>query len=98
MSWGVGAIGKAPAVRKEIARQFAQGSKCTEPEESIRQLAASMLDASLAAQADNTPVRVAGSGSASFEYPPKTGDAPNPPVIKNNTLTVSVEVLYNFVE
>lgn len=33
MSWGVGAIGKASAVRTEIAKQFASSHKCVDPQE-----------------------------------------------------------------
>jgi hypothetical protein len=38
MSWGVGAIGKASAVRTEIAKQFAGGHKCVDPEETTEKL------------------------------------------------------------
>ncbi len=44
MSWSVGAVGKASAVRSEISKQFTNGGKCSEPEESIRQAAASIID------------------------------------------------------
>jgi len=91
MSWSVAAIGKAPAVRKVIADQFAKGGKCVEPEESIRLSAASVIDGALAAQTDDTVVNVAASGSMSF----KDWNAKEGP---SNNLTITVSTMYNFCE
>lgn len=90
MSWSVGAVGKASAVRKEIAAQFQRGSKCIEPEETIRQHVKALLDASLAGQGTEVAVRVIASGSQSYTQesdPKKT----------NNTATITIENLWNFV-
>ncbi len=69
MSWSVGgAFGKAPSVRAVIAKQFEQGGKCSEPEETIRQYVAEIIDAALAAQGPNQVVEVSASGSQSMTY------------------------------
>jgi hypothetical protein len=57
MSWGVSAIGRAPAVGAAIERQFESG-KCAEPEESIRQAARALIAASIAAQDSVKGIRV----------------------------------------
>lgn len=91
MSWSVSSIGKAGAVRKEIAGQFDRQSACAEPEESVRQAAKQLIDASLAGQDENTAVRVSASGSQSFkDWSAKTG--------VSNQLTISIDPQYNFVE
>jgi hypothetical protein len=38
MSWGVGAIDKAPAVRTEIGKQFASSHNCVDPQETREKL------------------------------------------------------------
>jgi hypothetical protein len=57
MSWSVGATGKAAAVGKAIAKQFADAGKCVEPEESIRQAALAVISAAIAGQAGAVAVR-----------------------------------------
>lgn len=52
MSWSVSAVGKPSAVRDAITKQFANGGKCSEPEESIRQAAAAIIDKALESQGD----------------------------------------------
>jgi hypothetical protein len=90
MSWSVGAIGKASAVATEIAKQFTNGSKCAEPEESIRQAAASLIATSLGAQTDpSKAVKVQASGSQSEDYTTK---------LVSNSLSISIEPVYGFVE
>jgi len=88
MSWSVSGIGKAAAVRKAIAQQFANGGKCVEPEETIRQTAASLIDKALEGQSDAIAVRVIANGSQSMS----SG------VVNNNSCSISVEPLYGFVE
>jgi hypothetical protein len=91
MSWSVAAIGKASAVRASIADQFAKQSKCMEPEESVRQAAATLIDASLAAQDPATAVRVSASGSQGFkDWDKKTGVF--------NSASIVVEPQHGFVE
>jgi len=89
MSWSVGAVGKAPAVRAAIAKQFAGQGKCTEPEETVRQAAISIIDAALAGQGDPVAVRVIASGSQGKAYPTEA--------ITNN-LSIAIEPLFVFVE
>ncbi len=88
MSWSVLAIGKAPAVRAEIAKQFANASKCVEPEETLRQGAAQLIDASLEAQASHSDVRVAASGSQYSDYP-----SAYPLKGLKNQLTIAIDFL-----
>lgn len=90
MSWSVSAVGKATAVRKSIADQFTRNT-CAEPEETVRQTAAKLLDAALAAQDDNQPVEVTASGSQGFkDWNAKTG--------VSNQLTMNVRPIYGYVE
>lgn len=89
MSWVVSAVGRTPAVLLEIAKQFANGSKCTEPEEGVRQAAAQLLGAAIGAQDPSVIIRVGASGSQSIDY--KTNAV-------RNSLNISVEPLYGFVE
>jgi hypothetical protein len=91
MSWSVSAIGRVPAVRAAIAKQFADGGKCVEPEESIRQAAAKVLDSVIVAQDPTNVVKVTASGSQSFkDYGTKTGIG--------NGLTIVVEPIFWFLE
>jgi hypothetical protein len=88
MSWSVTAIGKSSAVRASIAKQFATGSKCAEPEETIRQAVAVVIDKALEAQAEATAVKVSASGSQS-----SSGG-----VVTNNSLSIIVDPMWGFVE
>ena len=88
MSWSVSAFGKAPAVRTAIAKQFEQGGKCMEPEETIRQSAAAIIDAALAGQAPSQVVEVSASGSMST----------NSGKFTSNTLNIAVTPRWGFVE
>ena len=89
MSWSIGGfLGKAPAVRAKVAKAFADSGKCSEPEETIRQSAAQIIDAALAAQAESQVVEVSASGSMS-----KNGD-----VVTNNAVTISVVPKWGFIE
>jgi hypothetical protein len=88
MSWSVAAIGKSSAVRAAIANQFANGSKCAEPEETIRQAAAAVIDKALEAQAEATAVKVSASGSQS-----SSGG-----IVTNNSLSIMVDPMWGFVE
>lgn len=91
MSWSVSAIGKGDAVRKEIARQFVAGAKCAEPEESVRQAAAVLIDASLAGCGPTCAVKVIASGSQSYkDWTTKTG--------VQNQLIVQVDPQWGFIE
>ena len=90
MSWGVQAVGKVPAVRAQLATEFAK-NPCSEPEETVRQSAAATIDAALAAQDPTNVVKVTAGGSQSFKnYSEQTG--------VSNNLSLSIEPLYGFVE
>ncbi len=90
MSWSVSAIGKAAAVKASIADQFSR-NKCSEPEETIRQAAAQLIDLAMSAQDAPAVVKVMASGSQGFrDYTAKTG--------VYNQLTITVEPQHGFVE
>ena len=94
MSWSVAAIGKPAAVGASIAKQAA-GTKCSEPEEGIRQAAIHLLATAVLAQNPAIPVKVAASGSQSVGYDHATGKSTG---VFTNSLTISVEPQYGFVE
>ena len=91
MSWSVQAIGSARAVEKEITKQFENGSKCAEPEETVRQAAKATVLAALAGQSDNKAVKVMASGSQSrYE---KDGV-----IDMSNSLSITIEPIWYFVQ
>jgi hypothetical protein len=92
MSWGVSAIGKAGAVRASIAGQFSRGGKCVEPEETIRQAAAKIIDTALESISSIYVVKVSASGSQGFK------DYSKPENGVHNNLGIFVEVQHGFVE
>ena len=85
MSWGVSAIGRAPAVGAAIERQFESG-KCAEPEESIRQAARALIAASIAAQDSAKVIRVQAYGSQSTEGSKVAAALPKPPADQQRSL------------
>ena len=89
MSWSVAAHGKQPAVRAEIARQFEVGGKCFEPEESIRQAAKATVLAAIDGTDPSYPIKVSVYGSQGGDYSKK---------IYSNSLTLSIEPMYNWLE
>lgn len=89
MSWSVSAIGKQPAVKAEIARQFEVGGKCSEPEESVRQAAKATVLAAIDATNPSYPLKISASGSQSGDYSKK---------IFSNSLTISIEPVWNWLE
>ena len=89
MSWSVQCFGKPAAVRTKVAESFAS-IRCNEPEQSIANAAASMIDSALAAFPPEYPVKIAAAGS---QYQP---DAGKPEII--NSLSLSIEAVYGFVE
>lgn len=92
MSWGVQAIGKRDAVRNGIATQFATSGKCTEPEESLRQAAAVLIDKALEAISPIYVVKVAASGSQGMK------DYSKPENGVFNQLSITVEPQHGFLE
>jgi hypothetical protein len=88
MSWSVSAFGRASGVRESIAKQFAQGSKCMEPEETMRQAAAALLDSSLEAQDPSKVVEATASGSMSTD---------NGKVV-SNSLSIKIDPKWGFIE
>ena len=91
MSWSVSAVGKPPAVRASIAERFTR-NKCSEPEESIRQAAAAIIDKAIEAQGDKVALQVDASGSQSADY------STQPPTVGSNTLHIKLQPIYGFVE
>ena len=63
MSWSVAFTGKAPEARAKISEQFKNSGPCIEPEETVRQLAAKLIDLALEAQAPDQEVKVSAYGS-----------------------------------
>jgi hypothetical protein len=88
MSWSVSGFGKAPAVRESIAKQFAQGSKCMEPEETMRQAAAALMESSLAAQEPSKVIEVSASGSMSTD----NGK------VASNSISIKIDPKWGFIE
>lgn len=84
MSWSVGATGKAPTVAEQIAKQFENGSKCAEPEETIRQAAKKLIETSLEAQDPAKDVQVSAYGSQSVY------DVGSPNATFRNSLSISI--------
>lgn len=97
MSWSVQATGKAPAVAAEIERQFKamESYPCAEPEESAKQLVRQTIATLCAGQThpDAMAVKVAASGSQSWT----AGDQHKPENV-SNTLSLTFETLYGFIE
>ncbi len=93
MSWSVQAVGKSDKVAEAIEAQFAGLSKCSEPEETVKQSVRAAVAASLAAQIPATAVKVSASGSQSSYR-----DHKDAPVRVQNTVSVSIEPLWGFVE
>lgn len=87
MSWSIMAAGKPKAVAVLIAGQFIR-QKCSEPEETIKQGVAKLLDVALQAFPPNAAVTVTASGSQSSST---DGNA-------TNQVSVKLEPIYNFVE
>jgi hypothetical protein len=92
MSWSVAAIGKTSAVRTSIASQFANGGKCVEPEESIRQGVAALLDKALESTSPSYAIKVVANGSQGY----KNYSKPEEGVY--NSLNISLEVQHGFIE
>lgn len=93
MSWSVSAIGKPAAVAAKVEADLSS-YKCADPEEGVKQAACAAILAGLKAQAANSVVRVAASGHQQPVYgkdAQQTGEF-------QNTLNVTVEPIYGFVE
>ena len=87
MSWSVAEVGKAGAVAKKLAEDFAR-IKCEHPEETIKNMIASAIDAALSAFPPGEAVKVTASGS---QWKTDKGD-------KINSLSVQIEPIYGFRE
>jgi hypothetical protein len=89
MSWGIGSFfGRAPSVREQVVKAFTNQGKCAEPEETIKQVAAQIIDAALAGQDPGQVVEVSASGSMHT-----TGGK-----VTSNTLNIAVTPRYGFLE
>lgn len=96
MSWSVGETGRASAVAKKIADDFAGMHKCAEPEETIKSAVAKMIADALAAFPPGEAVKVAASGS---QFEPYGADGkPLGGGHNINSLKVDIEPIYNFRE
>ena len=95
MSWSVAETGKAGAVAKKMAEDFARMHKCDEPEDMIKTGVAKMIADALAAFPPGEAVKVTASGSQFEPYGPdgKVGSGH-----KVNSLRVDIEPIYNFRE
>lgn len=91
MSWHVQAIGRASAVAAKLAEDFPR-VKCQEPEETIKAAVASIVATALAAFGPTDAVKVTASGSQS------TAASTDGPTTYINSLSVSIEPLWGFVE
>lgn len=87
MSWSLSAVGKSRAVADRVAKSIAD-SKCSEPEETIKNAVGAALATALAAFPEGMAVKVVASGSQSSDG---KGNA-------TNSLQVVLEPLYGFVE
>ena len=65
MSWSVSAHGKSDVVAKYIAISFAKSGKYHEPEESVKQAVAVLIEKALASNIPPVYVQVRASGSQS---------------------------------
>ena len=97
MSWSVQGIGKASVLAPKIEADLG-AAKCTEPEESVRQAARATIAAALAAQDPATCVRLSASGSQSTIWQPNDAEGRPVPAKLCNSLTITIEPQYGFVE
>jgi hypothetical protein len=95
MSWSVSAIGKPAVVAASIEKQFGSYGTCPEPEETAKQLVRQAIAALANGQTKpDTVVKVSANGSQSY-----SNDGPGtPPTEVSNSLSLSFETLYGFVE
>jgi hypothetical protein len=91
MSWNVGRIGRAAAVAKALAEDFAQ-IKCVEPEETVKNGIAAAVAAALAGFPAGEVVQVSANGSQhdAVYNDPESG--------KINSLAVTITPIYNFLD
>lgn len=86
MSWSVGASDATPKVGEMIENQFESGSKCIEPEESIRQSARKLIAEVVASQTSGTKLSINAYGSQSTNWP-----LPAPSVSTSLAIKIDVE-------
>jgi hypothetical protein len=89
MSWSVAAVGKASAVAAKLAKDIA-ASKCSEPEETVKNTVGTAIASALAGFPPNYAVEVMASGSQS--KPDHTKEE------TTNQLSVTIKPLWGFVE
>jgi hypothetical protein len=92
LSWSVSAIGKPGPVAAKVAQELST-FRCVDPEEGIKQAAGAAIKAALEAQDSNSAVRVSAGGHQNQQY----GSDGKPTSIQN-TLSITVEPVYGFVE
>lgn len=86
MSWSFYGMGKPEALAKK-AREDMTCQKCSEPEESIKDMALAIIEKSLMAMPAASAVRIQASGSQSKDERGAT-----------NTFKLDIEPIYGFVE
>lgn len=86
MSWSYYATGKPQAILAKIDEEFAR-YRCVEPEETMRQGVCAIIKTSLGAMPESSAVGIQASGSQSSAEGKHT-----------NTLKLSIEPIYGFVE
>jgi hypothetical protein len=95
MSWSVAEVGRAHAVAKKIAQDFAR-IKCDEPEETVKNAVAHICATALVAFPPNEAVKVTAHGSQFEPY----GEDNKPIGVGHNINSVFLEIvpIYNFRE
>lgn len=94
MSWSFQAVGRASAVIDKARKDLA-AIKCSEPEETIKNTALTIVEASLSAMPEASAVKITANGSQSTAYGPD-----NKPVEGKftNNFNLTIEPLWGFVE
>ncbi len=94
MSWSVSGTGRASALAIRIEKDFENYTKCSEPEESIKQKARELIVLTLQGQVPpDQVVTVTASGSQSI-----SGDSNSGLTAVRNQLKIEIYPIYNFVE
>lgn len=93
MSWSTYATGKVERVRDKVAANIS-GTKCVEPEETVKNEAGALIDKVLASMPAGTAVKVEASGSQYISSNPD--GSPNNGAF--NRLQILVEPIPGFLE
>lgn len=91
MSWSASGVGKAGVLAGKLALEFDR-VKCAEPEQTIKDQVAQIVQLALSAFPPDMPVRVNASGSQ------QSVDFSDPNAPKVNQLNVTIEPIWGFLE